>query len=156
VGQYIPNHLDLNDYHCVVGPKGEIYEYPKMKHKPEDNVNCQDGNYAQHCYLGNTGCIGISFCGMLGYTDGHPEKTKFPLTEKQIEAGCKRIAKYCKDYGIEVSPDTVFTHYEHDKSLGDKRQGKIDITYMHPFPTVPRDKCGDFLRSKVSWYLTKI
>lgn len=64
-GSNYPCKEDLAAYHYCVDKYGRIYA---GKHKPEDNLNCYDGNYAMHCGGGNTGCIGLSVCGMAGFT----------------------------------------------------------------------------------------
>ena len=60
-GASSPNNEELQYYHFLVDSKGNIH---KGYHKPEDNINCKDGNYAAHCALGNTGTIGVAMCGM--------------------------------------------------------------------------------------------
>ena len=64
-GSNSPCAEDLAAYHYCVDKYGRIYA---GKHKPEDNLNCYDGNYAMHCGGGNTGCVGLSVCGMAGFT----------------------------------------------------------------------------------------
>ena len=56
----IPNATDMEHYHFLIDNHGLLY---KGKFEPEDNINCQDGKYAQHCGGGNTGNIGVAFCG---------------------------------------------------------------------------------------------
>ena len=93
-GAYSPCSTDLNAYHYCVDKLGRIY---KGIHKPEDNLNCQDGNYAAHCGGGNTGCIGLSVCGMAGF-DLSKKQTKYPLTQKQIESLCCLAGYLCVNY----------------------------------------------------------
>lgn len=149
-----PNQTEFQHYHYLVNKDGVVVE---GKYKPRDNENCTDGVYAQHTGGGNTGSIGISLCGMNGFIAGRPSSTKYPLTAIQCEACWKKVAELCKTYGIQVTPDTVMTHYEfgqkHPKTTS---YGKIDITYLHPYPWVKKDKIGDYIRSKVRWYLQHI
>ena len=63
-GRYVPNSVDLLHYHFLIDKYGRI-NYGIFK--PEDNENCYDGKYAQHCGGGNTGCIGVSCCGMFNF-----------------------------------------------------------------------------------------
>ena len=92
-----PCNVDLNSYHFVFDKDGKEYA---GKYKPEDNLNCYDGKYAKHCGGGNTGCIGLSCCGMYGFDLTH-KQTKYPLTQKQVEAMCCKAAELCLKYGIQ-------------------------------------------------------
>jgi hypothetical protein len=79
--------------------------------------------------------------------------TKYPLTRIQLERGFKLVADLCKKYNIPVDKQHVFTHYEFGlKHPNTSSKGKIDITYMHPFPSETKDTCGSFIRSKIKWY----
>ena len=110
-GNNYPCETDLNAYHYCVDKDGRIYQ---GKFKPEDNINCKDGKYAKHCGGNNTGCIGISLCGMRGFNSKNKE-TDRPITEKQVEAFCCLAAYLSVKYGISISEETIFTHYEFDK-----------------------------------------
>lgn len=63
-GSNKPCSIDLEAYHFCIDNLGRIYQ---GTHIPEDNIDCYDGNYAAHCGGGNTGCIGLSVCGMTGF-----------------------------------------------------------------------------------------
>lgn len=150
-GSNNPCDTDLNAYHYCIDSKGRIYA---GKHKPEDNLNCYDGNYAAHCGGNNTGCIGLSVCGMAGFNLSK-KQTKYPLTQKQIESLCCLTAYLSVKYGILISEKSVFTHYEFDKKKT-KPEGKIDITYIHYLPNLSKESVGTYLRQKISWYRDKI
>ena len=125
-------------------------------YKPEDNENCNDGRYAQHTGGGNTGAIGVSMCGMAGFTSPN-NVGRYPLTRKQVESMFYFCAKLCKKYNIAITPQTVMTHYEFgQKNPKTTSFGKIDIVYLPPFPNVARDKIGDFIRDKIRWYYDKV
>ena len=144
-----PNATDLEHYHFLVNKDGLII---KGKYTPEDNLNCNDGKYAQHCGGGNTGAIGIGLCGMFGFKDVN-NVGNYPLTAKQMEASFKLGAELCKKYNIPITKDTVFTHYEFGlKHPNTSSRGKIDIIYMPCFSYIKKDKVGDFIRNKVLWY----
>ena len=153
-GTNYPCATDYEHYHYVVTKDGAVLA---GKYKPEDNLNCADGKYAHHTGGGNTGSIGVSMCGMY-IPKGTPiEKTEYPLTAKQVEATFKFCAELCKKYKIPITPDTVLTHYEFGKAHPKTSSyGKIDITYLHPFKDVKREDMGNFIRSKIKWYLSKI
>lgn len=149
-GSYNINSSVLNSYHYAVTNTGGVIP---CNHRPEDNENCQDDNYAPHTGGGNTGSIGVSMLGMY-YTKGQsPKDSKYPLTKKQCEATFKLVADLCKKYNIAVSPDTVMTHYEFGKKNPKTTSaGKPDITYLAPYPDIKPQDCGTFIRTKVNWY----
>ena len=152
-GAHFPCAEDLKAYHYCVDKIGRIYP---GKHKPEDNLNCYDGNYAMHCGGGNTGCIGLALCGMAGFTSDK-KLTKYPLTQKQVESFCCLAAYLSVKYGILISEKSVFTHYEFDQRRPkNKREGKIDITYLHYLPNLAINSVGKYLRQKIAWYREKI
>lgn len=48
------------------------------------------------------------------------------------------------------------THYEFGKANPKtSSNGKIDITFLHPFPEIKEDEMGDFIRNKIRWYYKK-
>ena len=149
-----PCSTDYEHYHYLINKDGVII---KGKFAPEDNLNCNDGKYAQHCGGGNTGSIGISMCGMYVPKNTDIKDTKFPLTKIQSEAAFKLIAELCKKYNIKITPQTVLTHYEfgqaHPKTSS---YGKIDIIYLHAYPDITKNEMGNFIRSKVRWYFGKL
>lgn len=145
------NSTDKHHYHFMIEGDGNIVS---GIYKPEDNLNCNDGKYAAHTEMGNTGSIGVAFCGMLGYKS--PSSVgKYPLNQKQCEAGFKFIAELCKKYNIPITPTTVLTHYEFDKNRG-KKGRKIDITCLPYEPSLKADEVGTYIRNKVKWYLGKM
>lgn len=149
---YYPNEIDLAHYHFLIDKDGKVY---KGKYKPEDNENCNDGVYAAHVGGGNTGAIGISFCGMRNFRNRN-NVGNYPLTKVQLEAGFKLCADLCKKYNIPINPNTVMTHYEFGKKHPHtSSQGKIDIIYLPPYYWVNQEEIGQFIRSKVKWYSLK-
>ena len=151
-GSNKPCDTDLKAYHFVIDSEGKIHP---GTHKPEDNVNCKDGNYAAHCGGGNTGCIGISCCGMYGF-DLKNKQTKYPLTQKQVESMCNKVAELCIKYGIQINEKSVFTHYEFGQTHPKTSSfGKIDITYISYLPNLQKERIGNYLRNKIQWYLIK-
>lgn len=151
-GAYYPNATDLEHYHFVIDKDGVI---KPGKYKPEDNLNCYDGKYAAHTGGGNTGSIGVAYCGMYVPKNIPVTQTKYPLTAKQVEAGFKFCAELCKKYNIPIN--NVMTHYEfgklHPKTAS---AGKIDIIHLPSYPNVSAIEMGTFIRKKIHWYYTKI
>lgn len=151
-GTLQPNNVDYQHYHYLINGDGLVI---KGKYRPEDNLNCNDGIYAQHCGGGNTGSIGVALCGMLGYKN-RQQAGNHLLTKTQCEKLFSEVANLCKRYNIKIAPDTVLTHYEFGrKHPNTSSAGKIDITYLPPYPEIQADKVGDFIRNKVRWYYDK-
>lgn len=149
-GTYQPNSTEYEHYHFLINGDGMLI---KGKYEPRDNENCKDGKYAAHTGGGNTGAIGISVCGMLGYKDAN-NVGRYPLKKIQCEKLFDTVADLCKLYGIQVTSQTVMTHYEFGKTHPKTSSfGKIDITCLPPYPWVTKDIAGDFIRSKVKWYM---
>lgn len=147
-----PNNEDMQHYHIMIDDKGNLHS---GYHKIEDNINCKDGNYAQHCALGNTGTIGMAVCGMAGFNT--QAKTSYAnLTVSQIEALCKKTADLCKQYGIKVTPETVYTHMEYDSGEHGAHEGKIDIVCIPYLCLYGKEQVANELRRKTQWYLEKL
>lgn len=153
-GTYQPNSVDYEHYHYLINGDGLVIE---GKYKPEDNLNCSDGNYAAHTGGGNTGAIGVAVCGMYNYSPSKGIKsTSYPLTKTQCERMFKLTAELCKKYNLSINSDIVMTHYEFGKKHPDTTSaGKIDITIL-PDYTVSSDNVGDFIRNKAKWYYEKL
>lgn len=149
-GSYNPCLTDTEHYHYLVTGAGDVVA---GKHKPEDNEDCTDGNYAAHTGGGNTGAIGIAMCGMAGYSSSKGiSSTKYPLNKVQCERFFKLIAGLAQKYGITIDKEHVMTHYEFGKAHPKTTSyGKIDITIL-PDYTVSSTSCGDFIRQKAKWY----
>ena len=150
-GNHNPCQQDLDSYHYLVNNKGQIIP---GTFTPEDNINCYDGKYAMHCGGGNTGCIGVSACAMVGFTETK-KYSKCPLTQKQIEAICCLNAYLSIKYGFPVNEKTIFTHYEFDRKKK-QPEGKVDITYISYLPNLSKNSIGKYLRDKTAWYKNTI
>lgn len=134
---------DREAYHFMILKDGTVV---RGTHTPEDNINTRDGRYAHHTGDGNTGSIGVALCGMGGY-QSRRYVGQFPLTRTQCDSAFKLIADLCKKYNID--PNNVMTHYEFGKSHRGRSSGKIDITYLPPYPNLQADEIGSFIRKQV-------
>jgi hypothetical protein len=152
-GPYDMTQADFLHYHYTIGPNGEINH---GKFSVDDNIPpLRAGKYAAHCGGGNSYSIGVALRGMAGYTSP-THIGPFPLTKKQCETAWQFVAGLCKGYGITVSEDTVYSHYEYGiRYPKTSSAGKIDITYLPHEPTLKRDQVGGYIRKKVNWYLGK-
>ena len=152
-GTYQPNNTDFEHYHYLVNGDGMVIN---GKFKPEDNLNCNDGKYAAHTGGGNTGNIGVAMCGMEDYKNPN-DIGCYPINAYQFESCMQKVAELCSAYGIDVTPQTVFTHYEFGlRNPKSSSAGKIDVNFIPPYPWVKPEECGSFIRSKVKWYLNRI
>lgn len=152
-GNNYPSSTDLERYHYLVDNLGVTHN---GKFKPEANLNCKDGKYAQHCGGGNTGSIGIALCGMKDFKHKNNMGVS-PISKIQFEHAMKLVAKICIKYNITIAPDTVMTHYEFGKSHPKSSSyGKIDVTFVPPYPWIEKDEVGKFIRSKIKWYQSQL
>lgn len=150
-GTHECSDLDREHYHFIVDGRGEIHE---GKFRPEDNAKCVKGKYAAHTKGLNTGSIGVAIAAMAGAEEKNPWWTKYPPTKIQVERFCRKIAELCEAHGIDVSPKTVVNHGEVEAVLGVAQNGKWDINRL-PWPVVPFESAGDWLRAKVRSYMKK-
>ena len=153
-GTLIPNDTDREHYHYLVGYKDGKPFVEKGKYTVEDNDNCYDGKYAQHCGGGNTGAIGIAICGMHEFK-GRNNIGNYPFTQAQYDKTCRLIAEVCRKYNILIRANNVMTHYEFGKkNPKTSSYGKIDITFLPFEPEMPPDKIGEDIRTIAQyWYL---
>lgn len=151
-GGYYPNASELSCYHFLIDGNGKLH---RGKFLPENNRHCVLGNYAAHTGGGNTNSIGVAICAMYGFKDKQ-NCGKHLITPVQFETTMNLCAKIAKKYSIPITPDTVMTHYEFGlKNPKTSSFGKIDITYIPPYPWIDKQDCGSFIRSKIKWYLQK-
>ena len=145
-GTYFPNGTDLEHYHYLIDKNGKIYN---GKYMPEDNENCSDGKYAAHTGGGNTGSVGIALCGMYGFKNGD-NAGRYPITSVQCEVLFELTADLCRKYKINISENTVMTHYEFGKKYPEtSSRGKIDIIFLPPYPNLIYNEIGGFIRNQV-------
>lgn len=135
-GTYKPNDHERYGYHFMIDGDGKVHT---GKHKPEDNLNCNDGNYAAHCGGGNTGRIGIAACGMFN--------PQYRIKPVQYEAMYKLCAELCKKYKIPINTTNIMTHYRFGKlNPTTSSKGKIDLMELS----------DETIINKVKWYFDKI
>ncbi len=150
-GAHYPNSTDLKHYHYIIDKDGNIHN---GNFKPEDNLVCTPGTYAEHTGKGNTSSIGISMCGMYNFTE-KDKKTPYPLTRIQCEACFKLCAELAKKYNIPLDYNHIYTHYTFNKTHN-IHTGKIDIIYLPEFSHVLKEDIIRFIISKIKWYQSKI
>ena len=152
-GRYYPTQFEKQYYHFLIDKDGNIYS---GIYTPEANDNCNDGYYAAHTGGGNTQSVGVCMCSMYGFKSVK-ECGNYPITKIQFEACMKFCAQLCKKYNISVNNESVLTHYEFGRTHPKTSSfGKIDITYLPPYPWVVKSEIGSFIRSKIRWYLERL
>jgi hypothetical protein len=152
-GRHDASDNDREHYHFLWEHDGKIV---RGDHEVSDNVSAADNDYAAHTRGCNTGFIGVSLCCM-GDTQS-PSRVReepfvpgpFPMTKVQWDAMVAGIAQLCKFYGIPVTPRTVLSHAEVEKTLGIKQRQKWDFTRLAFDLSVKGAKaCGDKMRAEV-------
>jgi hypothetical protein len=95
-------------------------------------------------------------CGMMGYQNC-AQIGKYPIKPAQFERTMKLCAELLTQYNLSLSKDTLMTHFEfgfnHPKTSS---FGKIDVTFVPSYSHIRGDEVGDFIRSKVRWYLENL
>lgn len=145
-GSHTPNPIDLKAYHFVIDGKGKVVNgvFP-----PEANLVPVPGKYAAHCFNCNSGSIGVALAAMLDAKEVPFSAGKFPITKSQVSALINFVAALCDKYGIPVTPETVLTHAEVEKTLGVKQKNKWDIVYLPELGKTSAKVVGDYLRQKI-------
>lgn len=147
-GTHKASDLDRQHYHFLIEGDGTVIagKWPVLA-----NVSPKGSAYAAHTRGANTGAIGISMCCMGGAIESPFKSGKWPMTRKQWDRMIITVADLCRKYDIPVTPSTVLTHAEVEKTLGIKQAGKWDVTRIAFDPSkIGAKACGDYLRAGVS------
>ena len=89
---------------------------------------------------------------MMGYKNPN-DVGKYPITKIQFESAMKLCAQLAKKYSIPIYSPYVVTHHEFGMAHQHTTSyGKIDITFIPPYPWVDKESTGNFIRSKIRWY----
>lgn len=143
-GNYKPCSTDLNSYQLLIDGWGKVYN-GKAVGKTSSTGGMNSITY------------NISCCGGLSNT---------PMTNIQMESMFKQTAIILKKYKLTVGE--VFTHSDIGQMVKNgsittllpynnylkQNIGKIDLTKI-PYDCKGK-KASDFIRDKVSWYLSKL
>jgi len=148
-GGHKASALDKKHYHKIFEGDGTLV---MGNHSIASNVKPVRGKYAAHTLRLNTGSIGVSCAAMAGATSVN-RVGKYPITKEQFEAMCKDAADDCRRYGIPVTDKTTLTHSEVQPNLGVKQRGKWDIDVLPHVGLKGTKACGDYLRSRIRFYL---
>lgn len=153
-GTYEFSKLDAEHYHFGVDGEGVVHS---GKHKPEDNANTADGNYAAHTLNCNKDSIGVALCAMGNATQSPLNFGKWPIKKGQWDTLVKLVAELAKNYKIPVTPQTILSHAEVQGTLGIKQRGKWDVSYL-PFDRSVNGATavGNLFRAQVAAALSKL
>lgn len=150
-GVYRPNDIDLSHYHFLIDQYGNVI---RGKYKPEDNLDCNDGKYAQHCGGGNTGAIGIALCGNIGWNT-RMRVSSCPLTHKQFESAWMLCGQLCLEYGLK--PEDCITHAKFGKDNPNTTSyGKVDIIHIPYNNLYGVEEVNKLSQNKINWYYQKL
>ena len=141
-GGHKASSVDKEHYHIMIEGDGKLV---RGDHPIDDNLNCNDGDYAAHTKGCNTNSIGVSVCAMLDAVEKPFSHGPYPITAMQIEALEDVLVDLCKTYKIAVTDKTVLSHAEVQKNLGIAQNGKWDISW----PPKTAKQVGDSMRAKV-------
>jgi N-acetyl-anhydromuramyl-L-alanine amidase AmpD len=150
-GGHRANSTDVLHYHYIVESDGRVVE---GRHRPSSNRVIRFPNdsstYAAHTRGTNTGAIGVAVAAMRQAVERPFNPGPSPITEAQVDALVKLVAKLVRDYGLSVTRTTVLTHAEVEPTLGIRQNQKWDITWL-PGMAAPGDplRVGDELRRRV-------
>ena len=153
-GGHKVSEIDREHYHIIWGGDGIPV---RGDHAISDNVTAGDGDYAAHTGGCNTGSIGVSLACMAGAVESPFDTGRFPMTARQWDAMIEASPSSASSTGFPVTPQTVLSHAEVQKTLGIRQRGKWDFTRLSFDPSVVGAKaCGDRMRSEVSAKLAKL
>lgn len=139
--------VDKAHYHVLIESDGN-----PVKGDPSITANQApvSSGYAAHTLNCNSGSIGLSLCGMAGAVEKPFNAGKYPITRQQWEAAIKAVADLCRRYSIPVTPSTVLSHAEVQRTLGIQQRGKWDIAILPFEPSLnTAAKVGDAFRAAV-------
>ena len=141
--------FEREHYHYLVQQDGQVaVGVPVALNMRQCGANVA---YAAHTRGFNSYSVGVSFCGMLGATQGG-SMGSYPLTESQVEAGCAFIARLCAAWGLQPTEAQVFTHAEAQRIHGRTQQWKWDIDVLPWREATPQDN-GRYLRERIAAHM---
>jgi hypothetical protein len=146
-GSYTVSEVDKEHYHIIVG--GDL-KLVRGENSIKSNVSTRDADgYAAHTLGCNTGSIGIAVACMANAVESPFNAGTYPMTEAQWLTLAAVAADCCRKYNIKVTPRTVLTHAEVEKTLGIRQRQKWDIAKAPWNPSLSSAKLNDMWRAEV-------
>lgn len=136
---------DRGHYHLLIESDGRVV----LGLKPiSANARPIRGSYAAHTRGLNSGSIGVALCGMVGAVERPFSAGKAPITLAQWDSLIDLVRELTRAYGIAITPQTVLSHAEVEKTLGIAQRGKWDIARLPWNPKLTSARAvGDTLRA---------
>lgn len=151
-GGRVASAFERGHYHYLVEQTGNVVAGLPVR------LNCRKVSsavqYAAHTRGMNSYSVGVAFCGMRGAVQGGTFGPD-PLTEDQVDAGCRFIARLCAAWDLTPNHDRLFTHSEAERIHGVKQVGKWDIDVLAFRPNASPQECGDYLRGRVAYWMNQ-
>ena len=146
-GTHIASSVDREHYHILVQGDGSVVY---GDYEISDNISIADNRYAAHTRNLNTGSIGVAVCAMKDARQVPFDPGKYPITEAQLKALVREVARLAKGYNIPVTRKTILSHAEVQPTLGVAQAGKWDIAWIPGWPNATDPLgVGDCLRSMI-------
>ena len=146
-GTHIASSVDREHYHLLVQGDGSVVY---GDYEISDNISTADNRYAAHTRNLNTGSIGVAVCAMKDARQVPFDPGKYPITEAQLKALVREVARLAKGYNIPVTRKTILSHAEVQPTLGVAQAGKWDIAWIPGWPNATDPLgVGDCLRSMI-------
>jgi N-acetyl-anhydromuramyl-L-alanine amidase AmpD len=143
-GQHKASGLDRSHYHILIEGDGKL-----VRGIPSIALNEAPAKkgYAAHTRGCNSGSMGVSLCCMASAREHPFWAGTAPMTREQWEMLPHVLADLCRRYGVPITPRTVLSHAEVEKTLGIRQAGKWDIARI-PFDgsLVGARQCGEAFR----------
>lgn len=126
-GTHAANSTDKKAYHFLIEGDGTLVRGVA----PVDlNEAPLKAGYAAHTLNCNSGSIGISLCCMGNAVESPFNAGKWPMTKTQFTRLIEVIKTLSEKYKIPITPQTVLSHAEVQKTLGITQRNKWDYTRL--------------------------
>jgi N-acetyl-anhydromuramyl-L-alanine amidase AmpD len=121
------NSVDRKHYHIIIQGDGSLI---RGDHSIESNAAPARKDRANHTLNCNTGSIGVSLAGMKDAKESPFNAGDYPITLEQWVTLGNVLADLCDRYTIPVTPSTVLSHAEVERTLGIKQKNKWDTARL--------------------------
>lgn len=145
-GGWDPSATDLRAYNFVIDGEGKVHDAVPV----ERNAAPLGAGYAAHTLNCNTDSIGVSQACMRGAVESPLNVGDRPMTETQFNAMIVFVRELAHKYGILITPETILSHAEVQKTLGITQRAKWDYTVLPFKPELTGARAiGDYIRSLI-------